>query len=291
MDATQVISDSILESDEEENEEDNPNTRGRPLAKLCILRNPHIPETGKCLTDAAITPVMRSVRLTLMMFVLCLPELPLYLGDNVLGRDLGTCSLTLPASSVSKQHAAISISAYRRRGSHTHGDVDVETLVWDLGSMNGTRKGRLKLTPHVRYALTEGEGLVVADIPCQYVSCGAESPSSPDNTRTPRSRNAAVKDRAQDATGEKWDDTTAGSKEFVNGNSKARVSLKDTPVRGTCLSFEKTPTQPEGSLVPESDTDSESEKREGGDRRRRALGMSTYEIHRNKALLLYICGS
>lgn len=41
-----MISDSILESDEDENEE-NENKRGRPLAKLCILKNEHIPETGK----------------------------------------------------------------------------------------------------------------------------------------------------------------------------------------------------------------------------------------------------
>lgn len=49
MDATQVISDSVLESDEEENEEENDNER-QPVAKLCILKNEHIPETGEWLT-------------------------------------------------------------------------------------------------------------------------------------------------------------------------------------------------------------------------------------------------
>ncbi|XP_039475142.1 mediator of DNA damage checkpoint protein 1 isoform X2 [Oreochromis aureus] len=44
MDATQLISDSILESDEEDNEDEIENKRGRPLAKLCILKNKHIPE-------------------------------------------------------------------------------------------------------------------------------------------------------------------------------------------------------------------------------------------------------
>lgn len=287
MDATQVISDSILESDEEENEEEDLDRRGRPLAKLCILKNQHIPETGKCLTDAAITPVIWAIWLTLIMCALWHPELPLYLGDNVLGRESGTCTLTLPAASVSKQHATISISVYRRRGCHS--DADVETLVWDLGSMNGTRKGRLKLTPHVRYALTEGESLVVADIPCQYVSYGADLVSSQDNTRTPGSRNALVKDRLADATGEKWGDTTSGNKQCVNGDTKARGSFQKTPVRGTCLSFEQTPIQPQGSLVPESDTDSDSERREGGDKRRQAFGMCVYKVHKNKALLLYIC--
>uniref|UniRef100_A0A8C6V2A3 FHA domain-containing protein n=1 Tax=Neogobius melanostomus TaxID=47308 RepID=A0A8C6V2A3_9GOBI len=111
MDATQMICDSILESDEEENDD-----KGDPLGKLCILKNEHIPEK-ECL---------------------------LYLGDNVLGRDPNTCSLPLLSPSVSKQHATISLSLYRRKGSKD----EVEALLWDLGSLNGTRKGHLKLTPN-----------------------------------------------------------------------------------------------------------------------------------------------
>ncbi|TNN81660.1 hypothetical protein EYF80_008106 [Liparis tanakae] len=42
---------------------------------------------------------------------------------------------------------------------------------------------------------------------------------------------------------------------------------RKTPVRTSCLSFEQTPTHPEGSLVPESDSDSDEEK---GERRRKA---------------------
>lgn len=49
-----MISDSILESDEEGYEEKNDNNRGDPLAKLCILKNEHIPETGEWLTAAVI---------------------------------------------------------------------------------------------------------------------------------------------------------------------------------------------------------------------------------------------
>jgi len=45
MDATQMICDSILESDEEE---ENANARAKPLATLCVLKNKHIPETGEC---------------------------------------------------------------------------------------------------------------------------------------------------------------------------------------------------------------------------------------------------
>lgn len=45
-----MISESFLDSDEDENEEENEVKRGRPLAKLCILKNEHIPETGEWFT-------------------------------------------------------------------------------------------------------------------------------------------------------------------------------------------------------------------------------------------------
>uniref|UniRef100_A0AAY5KBT4 Mediator of DNA damage checkpoint protein 1 n=1 Tax=Esox lucius TaxID=8010 RepID=A0AAY5KBT4_ESOLU len=142
MEATQLIGDSILE-EEEENGGRRKDREGQPLAKLMVLKNEHIPET----------------------------ELLLYRGENVMGRDPDCCSLTLLAPSVSKRHAVISISVFRgnRRPCKIVG-VEMEALVWDLGSMNGSRKGRTKLTPHVRYALTEGDVLVLADIPCQYVT-------------------------------------------------------------------------------------------------------------------------
>lgn len=46
MDATQIINDSLLESDEEESE-DNQASKGRPVAKLHILKNEHMLETGE----------------------------------------------------------------------------------------------------------------------------------------------------------------------------------------------------------------------------------------------------
>ncbi|XP_023282149.1 mediator of DNA damage checkpoint protein 1 [Seriola lalandi dorsalis] len=247
MDATQLISDSILETDEE-NEEEEENKRERPLAKLCILKNAHIPEA----------------------------DLPLFLGANVLGRDPNTCTLPLLAPSVSKQHATICISVYHRRGCHS--EVDIEALVWDLGSMNGTRKGRLKLTPNVRYALSDGDSLVVADIPCQYVSCAVDS--SQLGPRTPVSRNSGIKSRLPDALGGKGGDKSTDSRKCVNSGTKAGVSSLKTPVRASCLSFEKTPTQPQGTLVPESDSDSDGERGGGGDRRRNAL-VSDSESHKS----------
>uniref|UniRef100_A0A3Q3F1Z3 FHA domain-containing protein n=1 Tax=Labrus bergylta TaxID=56723 RepID=A0A3Q3F1Z3_9LABR len=249
MDATQMISDSILESEEEESEEENENKRGQPLAKLCILKNKYIPEK----------------------------ELPLFLGDNVLGREPNTCNLPLEASSVSKQHATICISAYRRKGCDR--EVDIEALVWDLGSMNGTRKGRLKLTPNVRYALSEQDSLVVADIPCQYVSCAADEISSRGDATAPVSKTNGVTAKMPAVSGETVIDANRSSKSFVNGGPKSRPSLpedtRNTPVTHSCLSFEKTPTQPQASLVPESDLDSDGERGVEGERRRKALVSNT----------------
>ncbi|KAM9722692.1 mediator of DNA damage checkpoint protein 1 isoform 2-T3 [Menidia menidia] len=256
MDATQVISDSILESDEEETEEQTRNKESRPVAKLCILKNPHIPET----------------------------ELPLFLGDNVLGRDPSTSTLPFPAPSVSKQHATICISVYKRRGCCS--DVHIEALVWDLGSMNGTRKGRLKLTPNVRYALSEGDSLVVADIPCQYVSCSEDSVSSQDDIRTPGSKKAGGKVRLADASGEGQGDTSTSNKKCFSGSAKARVASKRTPVKGSCLSFEDTPTQHQGSLVPESDSDSDSGTGGKGDKNRKILVSDCQKSRLNSSVFL-----
>lgn len=208
----------------------------------------------------------------------CLSELPLYLGDNVLGRDPNTCTLPLLAPSVSKQHATICISVHGRSG--RHGKVDMEALVWDLGSMNGTRKGRLKLTPNVRYALSEDDSLVVADIPCQYVSCAVET-SLQGDMRTHISISSRVKAGLPDALTEKGGDTRTDSEKCVNGGTKAtaKVSLldpvdtKNTPAQNSCLSFEQTPTQPQQTLVPESDSDSDGERQRQRDGRHNALGM------------------
>uniref|UniRef100_A0A3Q1G0Y0 Mediator of DNA damage checkpoint protein 1 n=1 Tax=Acanthochromis polyacanthus TaxID=80966 RepID=A0A3Q1G0Y0_9TELE len=249
-----MIIDSTLESDEEENEENGDNPRGRPVAKLCILKNEHISET----------------------------ELPLFLGDNMLGRDPNTCTLPLSAASVSKQHAIICISVYRGRGRHA--EDEMEALLWDLGSTNGTRKGHLKLTPNVRYALSGGDSLVVADIPCQYVICGVDSVvSSQEDMRTTVSRNPSVKASVTDDLRVKEGDTCTGSEKRVNGGTKPRVSQTKTPVRASCLSFEQTPTHPQQTLVPESESDSDGETAGGGERRHVAL-VSESDSHKSSPI-------
>lgn len=277
-----MINDSFLDSDEDENEEENENKRGRPLAKLCILKNEHIPETGEWFTALCLVNICMFC-LTCWTFLskacilhlsLCPPELPLFLGENVLGRDPNICTLPLPSPSISKQHATICISVYRRRGCPS--EEDMEALVWDLGSLNGTRKGRLKLTPNVRYALSDCDSLVVADIPCRYVTCSADSAdSSPDNLKTPVSRISRVNAKLPHALEEKG----SLSKKCANRATETRTSLPDlndtgdTPVTPSCLSFEKTPTQPQGTLVPESDLDSDEEKGGAADRRSKVGGV------------------
>nr|XP_046157411.1 mediator of DNA damage checkpoint protein 1-like [Oncorhynchus gorbuscha] len=244
MEATQLIDDSVLEESEEE---DDGAMRGEPLAKLRVLKNKHITET----------------------------ELPLYQGENVLGRNPDSCSLPLVARSVSKQHTIISISMFR--GNRLHGNVaamETEALVWDLGSMNGTRKGRTKLTPHVRYALTEGECVVIADIPCQYVSVdqrgGQGHMQNPTNAHSGRGKRSGPDRKAQlrgSPSGQGLGRETGTPKtegRGVNGEIGA-PSLTELGGKGQNLakplSFEQTPTQPERTLVPESDSDGEREGR------------------------------
>uniref|UniRef100_A0A4W4DMH0 FHA domain-containing protein n=1 Tax=Electrophorus electricus TaxID=8005 RepID=A0A4W4DMH0_ELEEL len=117
MDATQQIEVSYSE---EENGDDEGGDEREPVAALKVFRNNHIPER----------------------------VIPLYLGDNVLGRDPAFCCASLPVPSVSGRHAVISISVLRPHDRRLGDGEATEALVWDLGSLNGTRKGRLKLTPH-----------------------------------------------------------------------------------------------------------------------------------------------
>ncbi|XP_077381999.1 mediator of DNA damage checkpoint protein 1 isoform X2 [Festucalex cinctus] len=219
MDATQVVNDSLFVSDEEENDE-TPNKGRQPVAKLCVLKNDHVPER----------------------------EFPLFMGDNVLGRDIGTCTLPLLAPSVSKQHATIRISVHQKRGSRK--GVDIEAVVRDLGSMNGTRIGRVKLIPNVSYPLSEGNRLLMADMPCQYLSLG---------------------DTREDEGGQ----TSGACVSLPAGSVKKRDDLKlsqtsakvsppgNTEKKNSFLSFETTPVHLKETLVPESESDSDGESREG----------------------------
>ncbi|KAL0984906.1 hypothetical protein UPYG_G00150310 [Umbra pygmaea] len=258
MDATQLIDDSILESEEEEEGEENgmnkTDKQGQPLAKLKVLTNEHIPEA----------------------------ELPLYQGDNVIGRDPGSCSVTLLSRSVSKQHAVISIAVFR--GNRQHGNMETEALVWDLGSMNGTRKCRTKLSPQVRYALADGEGVVLADIPCQYISVAKNKEQGDMKCSTNRDSGMGIRTEPDSGKTQLREgpspvvqglgcktDTTDSTRLFeireVNGKIKDLSSVElgvqvNIPPKTKLLSFEQTPKQSaEQTLAPESESDEEGEGR------------------------------
>lgn len=152
----------------------------------------------------------------------------------------------------------------------------MEALVWDLGSLNGTRKGRLKLTPNVRYALVDQDSLVLADIPCRYVRCSADTVSARHTFQTPVSRSSAADARLTDASSEKGSGTNVGGEKSgrvpeATVSSPALKDTKNTPMRTICLTIEQTPTQPPGTLVPESESDEEGEGR--ASRRQKTLGL------------------
>ncbi|XP_067608445.1 mediator of DNA damage checkpoint protein 1 isoform X4 [Pseudorca crassidens] len=86
------------------------------------------------------------------------PDFPLYLGKNVVGR-MPDCSVALPYSSISKQHAVIEILAW-----------DKAPVLRDCGSLNGTQILRPPkvLGPGVSHRLRDRELILFADLPCQY---------------------------------------------------------------------------------------------------------------------------
>lgn len=69
------------------------------------------------------------------------------------------CSVTLPFSSISKQHAVIEILAW-----------DKAPVLQDCGSLNGTQVLRPPkvLSPGVSHRLRDQELILFADLPCQY---------------------------------------------------------------------------------------------------------------------------
>lgn len=182
------------------------------------------------------------------------------MGENVIGRDPAACSVLLPARSVSSRHAVISMSMFRS-SSDSNGD-DVEALLWDMGSLNGTRKGRFKLTPQVRYALTEGESVVLADVPCQYTGLKI---SKKETCITPEKGGVSKKEKNSSPALSSSDSESELSKGVRNRlNVKGRSVLPPVPLwspedeQPKMSSPQSANNQPEITLVPESDSDGES---------------------------------
>nr|XP_020829887.1 LOW QUALITY PROTEIN: mediator of DNA damage checkpoint protein 1 [Phascolarctos cinereus] len=93
----------------------------------------------------------------------------LYPGENVVGRIPG-CTVALPFSSISKQHAVIEIPAQGRA-----------PILRDCGSLNHTRLLRPAkvLSPGVGHRLRDQDLVLFADLPCQYHHLGAPSLPGP----------------------------------------------------------------------------------------------------------------
>lgn len=189
--------------------------------------------------------------------------MPLYLGENTLGRDPTSCPVPIQARSISSRHAIISMSEFYTKDRQTASEF-TEALLWDLGSLNGTRKGRTKLTPHVRYALMDGDSVVLADLPCQYVS--RKNTGNNVNVTTPGKVNMNANclvlnsSSSEERTGKRVD------------NVRKKKVLPPLPPwtekDKNGLPSPQTPKQPERTLVPESDSDSDGEKCGRKDRRR-----------------------
>lgn len=184
-------------------------------------------------------------------------EFPLYIGENVIGRDPAACSVLLPAQSVSSRHAVISVSVFCSRKDRFGNGDDVEALLWDMGSLNGTRKGRFKLTPQVRYALTEGESVVFADVPCQYIGLNI---SKKDTHITPEKGGVSKKEKKSSPALSSSDSES----ELSKGVRKRLSVLPPVPLWSPEDEEPKTSSpqpahkQPEITLVPESDSDGEN---------------------------------
>ncbi|XP_044113274.1 mediator of DNA damage checkpoint protein 1 isoform X5 [Neovison vison] len=130
MEDTQAINWDVEEEEETERRSESLGCSLEPVGRLHIFSSAHGPEK----------------------------DFPLYLGKNMVGR-MPDCSVTLPFSSISKQHAVIEILAW-----------DKAPVLQDCGSLNGTQVLRPPkvLSPGVSHRLRDQELILFADLPCQY---------------------------------------------------------------------------------------------------------------------------
>uniref|UniRef100_A0A8C4X357 Mediator of DNA damage checkpoint protein 1 n=1 Tax=Erpetoichthys calabaricus TaxID=27687 RepID=A0A8C4X357_ERPCA len=196
----------------------------------------------------------------------------LFLGENTVGRE-ETCTVAVPVGSVSKCHAVIEIE------SDSH-------LLWDCGSLNGTRKGRKLLKPRVHYDLQNGDLIMFADVPCQYIILNNESPrgsqkDSENASHTMAATNTVADKSKQEincssllshngCTLEQPNNKSVGIKleEEVDADEEEDDSLlPDTQTHTVThpLTFEKTPVTTlrryNLPLVSDSDSEEEDDKR------------------------------
>ncbi|KAL0275705.1 UNVERIFIED_CONTAM: hypothetical protein PYX00_003490 [Menopon gallinae] len=77
-------------------------------------------------------------------------------GDTIVGRDASLCSIVISDNTLSKVHAII----------ESEGAED--TFIYDVGSTNGTKMGRMVLKPHCRYKLNDNDTIVLGSTSIQF---------------------------------------------------------------------------------------------------------------------------
>ncbi|XP_033127208.1 mediator of DNA damage checkpoint protein 1-like isoform X2 [Anneissia japonica] len=80
---------------------------------------------------------------------------PIYEGVNLIGRG-DAANVLIPLKALSKEHACI--------------EADGESIfIYDKGSRNKTRRGKLFLKPNVRYELKDSDKLIFGDVKCEFL--------------------------------------------------------------------------------------------------------------------------
>lgn len=174
------------------------------------------------------------------------------------------------------------------------GGLAADALIWDMGSMNGCRKGRLKLQPHVRYALSEGDKVILADVPCQYALVraaegqnGGGRVGTPDYGVRQRDNEEASPPRAEngranvatematvaDRTGNREGGFLTPSS--VPGDAQQRSSQEGS-AQAPVVGLRKQSPAP---LVPESDSESDGEREAFRPKPAKHLGKDAVHIY------------
>uniref|UniRef100_H2Z508 FHA domain-containing protein n=1 Tax=Ciona savignyi TaxID=51511 RepID=H2Z508_CIOSA len=90
-------------------------------------------------------------------------EFPILEGENIIGRH-SDCDINIEHGvALSKKHACIEV-------------IGGQVVVFDCGSRNKTRIGKMKLKPDVRYAVRDREIIKFANIECTYL----QNPETPE---------------------------------------------------------------------------------------------------------------
>ncbi|XP_060070389.1 mediator of DNA damage checkpoint protein 1-like [Ylistrum balloti] len=202
----------------------------------------------------------------------------IYEGDNVIGRHEIACSVWIPLKALSREHACIEVKG----DSH---------FIYDKGSRNKTRRGKVVLKPDVRYELTSKTSVTFGDVEAVYY-IGEEINDKGSETGSEQFQTAPMEDEGID-TADKEGTTLLVTEEEEDYDSDASVDLlqptqayhsgrtlnlapdsdeEEGPHHKTNVTVQDTPLPPKRPgavgtttmstlVLPESDSDDEEEDR------------------------------